>query len=50
MNPKALQVQESLTLRGGLMAEPTTVDPPQEELSTADLVEEVSIDGMCGVY
>ena len=35
-------------------AEPTTGDQqeqaPEEALSAEDLIEEVSIDGMCGVY
>ena len=30
--------------------EPTKQDEIQEELVTETLVEEVSIDGMCGVY
>ncbi len=30
------------------VAEPTTLTP--EELTAEDLIEEVSIDGMCGVY
>lgn len=33
--------------------EPSTTDETAEEtagLTTADLIEEVSIDGMCGVY
>ena len=27
-----------------------SVDPAQQDLVTEDLIEEVSIDGMCGVY
>ena len=30
--------------------EPTPQDAPDDELVAEDLVEEVSIDGMCGVY
>jgi mycofactocin precursor len=32
------------------MAEPTTPHTPDEPLVEETLVEEVSIDGMCGVY
>lgn len=28
----------------------TTEDPSTEDLTAEDLIEEVSIDGMCGVY
>jgi len=30
--------------------DPAQTDPSAEQLLTADLIEEVSIDGMCGVY
>lgn len=29
---------------------PTTTDPVNQPLIAEDLIEEVSIDGMCGVY
>jgi mycofactocin precursor len=36
-------------MRGGLMTEPNErVEDPQ--IVAEDLIEEVSIDGMCGVY
>jgi mycofactocin precursor len=31
-------------------ADPTQPAPQDQELVTEDLIEEVSIDGMCGVY
>lgn len=52
-NPIALQRRQNVVVRGGmvtteaLLIEETTVDVDEvEEL----LVEEVSIDGLCGVY
>ena len=30
--------------------DPTQPDTPDQELIIEDLIEEVSIDGMCGVY
>ncbi len=30
--------------------QPETTEPQTDELTAGDLVEEVSIDGMCGVY
>ncbi|SDT10706.1 mycofactocin precursor [Nocardioides scoriae] len=32
------------------LAAPTSVATPAEELTSESLIEEVSIDGMCGVY
>jgi len=39
-------------LRGTMMnhADPTQPDPQDQQLVGEDLIEEVSIDGMCGVY
>jgi mycofactocin precursor len=46
----AIIVSENTRLRRRITMKARTEHQDQAELTTEDLIEEVSIDGMCGVY
>ena len=48
MDTDVIETAAPTTVTEGQADEPTT--PAPEDLTAEDLIEEVSIDGMCGVY